>query len=236
MNHINSVLSRICDTRQHAYLKYPMISSKVFTPQSYLAKATSKDSLGLDWSLVNITNLTQGEEVSFLEAVIGAMQNTIETCDLPNSYHNYLKDLGIINSVSATTITTIILNELLGERNEFYKNLSNSVEFPVKVISDIEDPKYFYLVIAALSNVMNIAITIVPNVEKLPVFIYLPAETPVVHCSLFIAINKSGMFHTLKYDPVKGAIPKDHCRCGVNDKVKRRRCLLPRCPCYEAGR
>lgn len=97
MNQINSVLSRICNTRQHAYLKNPMISSKVFTPQSYLRKAISKDSLGLDWSLVNLTNLTQGEEVSFLESVIGAMQNVVETCDLPNSYINYLEDLGIIN-------------------------------------------------------------------------------------------------------------------------------------------
>ena len=215
-----------------------MISSKVFTPQSYLRKAISKDSLGLDWSLVNLTNLTQGEEVSFLESVIGAMQNVVETCDLPNSYINYLEDLGIINhGKMSTMVTTVILNELLGERMELYKSLTSDIDFPTKLTkSDIEDSKYFYLVIAALSNIMNIAITIVPNVEKLPVFIYLPSETPVINFPLFIAINKSGMFHTLNYNPGKAEKPKDHCRCGVNDKVKRRRCLLPRCPCHEAGR
>ena len=236
MNQVNSVLSKVCNTRQHSYLNNPMIASNMFTPTHYLEKAALKKSLA--WTIVDLTELIPGEGMSFFDSVLGAIENLINTCNLEMSYITHLENLNVIKNgkiCNMLEIVDIITEEVINEM-EKYEDLLSSGTSPQLIKEEVKKFQNINLVMAAISNVLKIAITIVPNIEKIPIFLYFPVQTHVIEFPIFIALSEERLFHTLKNDPLKEKKKKQHCRCGVNDKIKRRRCLLPRCPCYQEKR
>jgi hypothetical protein len=217
-----------------------MLSLEIFSPKDYHKSCNeNEEDMETFHGCIGCSNLTLDSSCgSFQETIVNTIYKMTKQHDIPPSYIEHLHNLGILGQdqeISIKNLNHVIYEELMGERTDVYSYFyeEEDFEYNLQKLNSGDTKSFDDLLPYLTAYALNLSIVIIPMVKKIPILSIVPSSIPVIDHTLYLAYKKPGKYFPLLHDKNDNVETKEKCRCGVNDKVKKNRCNLPRCSCFN---